>query len=300
MLVCSSGLRPPSTVGEEPLVRLAADAGCEGVLIGEGCTLPVASSLVARVLRAGLQVTAVVAPLSDGSSATRAGRRLPRLGAPDRDERSAAIELGSHAFALAGSVGASLVVVQMGALLLAERPAELARFFRRREMTDGGDGEASLMAALGERQATIEAALDACRWSLDRLVREGERRNLRLALELAATPFGLPSPREGLDLLAGYDGARLGVVLDPARLSVMRRLGLTISPQRLAAVRAAAALVADNEAVGLDVGYLGGLGERDDQLADRTGVPTETPIALMGPADATDLEVQAAATRARA
>src|SRR5207237_284784 len=152
--------------------------------------------------------------------------------------------------------------------------------FRRRELDDGADGEASLTSALGERRATVGPSLDACRWSLDALVREAERRNLRLALELAATPWGVPSPREALDLLMDYDGARLGVILDPARLSVMRRLGLAISPERHAALRAAAALVAANEAVGLDAGYLPGLGERDDDLAMRHGVPAETPVAL--------------------
>jgi hypothetical protein len=145
----------------------------------------------------------------------------------------------------------------------------------------------------------VGAALDACRWSLDALVREAEHRNLKLALDLAATPWGLPSPREGLDLVAGYDGGRLGVVLDPARLSVMRRLGLTLSRERHTTLRSAAALYADNEAVGLDAGYLPGLGERDDDLADRTGVPAEAHVVVLGHADATDAEVIAAVAAAR-
>ncbi len=230
MLLCSSGLRPPTSVGDEALVRLAASAACDGILIGDGCTL--------------------------------------------------------------------LALVRMGNLPLAARAADLGRFFRRREMDEDSDGEACLMAALGERRATVGAALDACRWSLDALVREAERRNLKLALELAATPWGLPSPREGLDLVAGYDGRRLGVLLDPARLGVMRRLGLTLSRERHATLRSATFLVADNEAVGLDVGYLPGLGEREDDLADRTGVPAEAAVVIMGHADATDEEVIAAAATA--
>ncbi len=150
------------------------------------------------------------------------------------------------------------------------------------------------MAAVGERRATVGAALDACRWSLDALVREGERRQVRLAVELAATPWGIPSPREGLDLVGSYDSARLGVVLDPARLSVMRRLGLAISSQRLAALRSAARLVVENEAVGIDAGYLPGLGERDDDLAPRTGVGAEVPSVLVGRPDSSDVEVAAA------
>ena len=123
-------------------------------------------------------------------------------------------------------------------------------------------------------------------------MREAERRQLRLALSLSATPWGIPSPREGLELAGEYDSARLGLVLDPARLSVMRRLGLAISGERLAALRAAAALVVENEAVGIDAGYLPGLGERDDDLAARAGVGADTPSVLVGRPDSTDAEVR--------
>jgi hypothetical protein len=299
MLVCSTGLRPPSSVGEEAIVRLASDVGCAGILVGDGCTLPSAAPLVTGALRAGLKVVALAAPLGDGVAAT-AHKRPPRLGAADRDERAAASELALRTLAMAGSVGASIITVRMGPLFLAARPVDMGRFFRRREVDEGDDGEACLMAALDERRATIGAALDACRSSLDRLVREGERRNLQLALELSSSPWGLPSPREGLDLLAGYEGARLGVVFDPARLSVMRRLGLSISPERLSALRKATLLIADNEAVGLDAGYLPGLGEREDDLAQRTGVPAGTPVVLVGPPDSTDAEIATAATAAAA
>ena len=302
MLVVATSLRPPASVGEEAVLRLALDTGCQGILIGDGCTLPIATSLVTRSLHAGLRVDALAAPLPERAPVGR--KRLPRLAAADRDERTAAIELAARSFALAGGVGASLIVLQqMGTLPLAARWSDLVRHFRRRALGDeegDGAGDACLMAALGERRATVGAALDACRWSLDALVREGERRNLRLAVELAATPWGVPSPREGLELAGSYDSARLGVVFDPARLSVMRRLGLAISSERLSALRTAACLVADNEAVGVDAGYLPGLGERDDDLAARTGVSAEVPVVLGGRADSTDAEVAAAAVAAAA
>ncbi len=295
----STGLRPPASVGEDAVVRLASEIGCAGVAIGDGCTLPIAASLVPRVLRAGLRVAAVAAPLAERAPAPR--KRLPRLCAGDRDERAAAIELASRACALAGSVGASLVVLDMGALPLAVRWTELARHFRRRalEGSDTGEatGEAALMAALGERRATVGLALDGCRWSLDALVREAERRQLRLAVSLSGTPWAVPSPREGLELAVEYDRARVGLVLDPARLSVLRRLGLAISGERLASLRTAAALVVENEAVGIETGYLPGLGERDEDLASRAGVPAETPAVLAGHPDSSDAEVAEAANR---
>jgi len=294
MFLCATGLRPPPSVGQDAIVRLASETGCDGVAIGDGCTLPIAASLVPRVLHAGLRVDAVAAPLPERPPGPR--KRLPRLCAADRDERAAAIELASRACALAGSVGASLVVLDMGALPLALRWPDLARHFRRRALLDGEPGEAALMAALGERRATVGMALDGCRWSLDALVREAERRQLRLALALAATPWGVPSPREGLELAADYDRARLGLVLDPARLSVLRHLGLAISSERLALLRVSTALVVENEAVGIETGYLPGLGERDDDLASREGVPAQTAAVLTGRPDSTDAEV-AAATR---
>lgn len=296
MLMCATGLRPPASVGEEAVVRLANEVGCAGIAIGDGCTQAIAASLVPRAMHAGLRVDAIAAPLPDRAPAPR--KRMPRLSAGDRDERAAAIELALRGCALAGSVGASLVVLDMGMLPLAARWADLLRHYRRRALSDDeAGGEATLMAALGERRATIGLALDGCRWSLDALAREAERRNLRLAVSLSGTPWGVPSPREGLELVAEYERARVGLVLDPARLSVLRRLGLAISGDRLASLRANAALVLENEAVGLDAGYLPGLGERDDDLAARDGVAAETPSVLTGRPDSTDAEVAAAAGR---
>jgi hypothetical protein len=118
-------------------------------------------------------------------------------------------------------------------------------------------------------------------------------------MSLSGTPWGIPSPREGLELAAEYDRARVGLVLDPARLSVLRRLGLAISGERLASLRVAAALVVENEAVGVDAGYLPGLGERDDDLAARNGVAENTPVVLLGRPDSTDAEVLASAVASR-
>jgi hypothetical protein len=298
MIFCDSAIRPPDVVGAPALLRLAGEAGCAGIVVGGGCTLAGAALLAADAMRAGLAVGAVRAPLPEAR--LPAGKRLPRLGAGDRDERDAAVELGRRSIAFAGSLGTGVVTVDFGPLGLAARVAELLRLFRRREMDDG-DGESGgdlLAAARAERRAKIAARLDGCRFSLDALVREGERTGTALAIEPSGTPWGLPSPREALDLLADYAGARVGVVLDPARLAVMRRLGLAISAERLAALRGAARLWAHNEAVGVESGFLPGLGERDDDLARRDGVPDTVPVALVGPPDATAAEVAAAAGRA--
>ena len=104
-------------------------------------------------------------------------------------------------------------------------------------------------------------------------MREAERRQLRLAAVAVGHALGRPQPARGAaSSPPSYDRARVGLVLDPARLSVLRRLGLAISSERLASLRLAAALVIENEAVGIEAGYLPGLGERDDNLAARDGV----------------------------
>jgi len=296
MLLCASGLRPPDSVGNDALVRLAAGAGADGIAIDEGCALGSAPGLARQCLQGGLLVGAIAAPLPEAPLLP--GRRMPRLAARERDERQAAAALATQALALAGSIGTGVVSLRMGPLPLAARTEELARLFRRRELDgDGGDGAVFLGAAMDERRARVAPWLDACRWSLDLLIREAERRGVGLAVELAATPWGLPTPREGLELVADYAGARIGVVLDPARLSVMRRLGLSLSAPRLALLRRAALLVADNEAVGIETGYLPGLGEADDDLASREGVPPSAPVIIAGGADSTDAEVLAAASR---
>jgi sugar phosphate isomerase/epimerase len=292
MILCASALRPPDSVGDEPLVRLAAAAGCAGISIDRGCTLAGAAPLARRSLHAGLAVAAIAAPLPERALA--AGRRLPSLSAAERDEREAATALATQALALAGSLGTPVVSLDMGPLALAVRAAEVARFFQRRELDEGEAGATQLAAALDERRARVGPRLDACRFALDALAREAERRGVALALQLASTPWGLPTPREGLTMLADYEGARIGVVFDPARLSVMRHLGLSIAPQRLSALRKHARLVAHNEAVGIEAGFLPGLGERQDDLAARDDVPAASPILLVGRPDSTDAEVLAA------
>src|SRR6185295_15051926 len=132
MILCASSLRPPDTVGDEALVRLAAGSGCAGVSLADGCALDGAVALARRALHAGLMIGAIAAPLPERP--LTAGRRLPRLSAAERDEREAAVALVSQALALAGSLGTPVVTLGFGPLALAVPPAEVARLFRRREL----------------------------------------------------------------------------------------------------------------------------------------------------------------------
>ena len=178
------------------------------------------------------------------------------------------------------------------------REVDFARAFARRETVDeeGETDYASLpiwAAAIGERRARAAQVLDACGFALDRLARIAERLSATLVLPVAATPWQAPSPREAGLLLDRFAGAPLGVVWDPGRLSALAALGLAISDERLAALAATAVLSLDNDAVGMQAGYLPGLGERDPRVA-ALRPPSGVARVIMGGPDATDAEVATA------
>jgi sugar phosphate isomerase/epimerase len=298
VILCGSSLRPPSDRGVDPLVRLASESGFAGIGIGRGCFLPTASALLSSALRAGLGPGALAAPL--GEQPLPLGKRHPRLGAEMPDERAAAIALTVRSLELAGGVGMAAVALDFGPVALHSPMAPVARRFATRELEEDDLEEGPLGAALRERRRLGNALLDACRWSLEALLPHAERRGVTLAMELGPTPWGVPSPREAMELIALFGGAAVGVAFDPAKLMVMRALGLPLSDERVAALRKVATVVVENDAVGVDVGYLPGLGERDDDLAGGgDGFAKKIPVIVVGPADATDEEAAAAAALAR-
>ncbi|HZL17094.1 MAG TPA: hypothetical protein VFG23_05050, partial [Polyangia bacterium] len=164
--------------------------------------------------------------------------------------------------------------------------------FARRALAADEPGGLRLADALAERRARGPEILDACRWSLERLVGAAERAGMRLSLQLGVTPWQAPSPREASDLHETF-GPALGIVWDPARLSILAALDLAIADDRLKTLAASALVVLDNDAVGLVPGYLPGLGERDARFA--TFSPPDAALRIItGGADATAGEVAAA------
>jgi hypothetical protein len=284
-------LRPPRADGGERITRLAAETGAAGIHLGADCDLAILATapLVGAALRLGLEVPSLTLPLAE--RALPAGRRLPRLGAPARDEREAAIALAQRGIAAAGAFGARLAVVDFGGVSLAADAARFAQAFARRAVGAGAPGAELLAAAIAERRARSPEILDACQFALEGLLRAADRAGLRLVAQIGVTPWQAASPRE-LGILSETFGPSLGVAWDPARLSVLAALGLPVADERLQALAAAARLVVDNDAVGLAPGYLPGLGERDSRLA-AFSPPADHTRVIVGPADATDAEVAA-------
>ena len=70
-------------------------------------------------------------------------------------------------------------------------------------------------------------------------------------------------------------------------------IGLAISDDRLRALAAGAVLAIENDAVGIEAGYLPGLGERDARVA-ALAAGASVPHIVTGRPDATDPEIAAA------
>jgi hypothetical protein len=292
MLLLASDVRPPRAGGGgDPLLRLAADTGADGIHLGAGCDLELLAPLATNAIRVGAAVGSMALPLPERP--LPAGRRLPRLSAHARDEREAAIALALAGLQAVAPLGVRHALLDFGDVTLAVRPAELARAFARAEMDEDEPGERLRAAAVAERRARGDDLGDACRWSLERLVRAAERAALTLVLPLGATPWQVPSPREARLLVEAFSGGPVGAVWDPGRLSVLAALGLAIGDDRLRALADGAVAALENDAVGIEAGFLPGLGERDARVR-ALAAPVSVPRIVTGRADATDAEVAAA------
>jgi hypothetical protein len=296
MVFLGSDVRPPRGGEDERLLRLALETGAAGIHLGSGCDLGMGALLAGLAIRLGAPVWSMALPLPERP--LPAGRRMPRLAAHARDEREAAIALALRGLEIAGSVQARFAVLDFGEVTLAARVGELGRAFARREMDEDETGARLLASAVAERRSRADELGDACRWALERLVRAAEPVGLTLALPVAATPWQVPSPREGRLLVDAFAGAPLGLVWDPGRLSVLAALGLAISDERLRALAGEAVLTIENDAVGMQAGFPPGLGERDARV-QALAPAASVPRIVTGMPDATDAEVAVAVSLSR-
>jgi hypothetical protein len=292
----STDIRPPRAVGPDAIVRAAAEAGARGVHFGASADLELALPIVLAASRAGLEIDSLTLPLAERP--LRGDRRLPRLSAPSSEERAAAIALAEQGAGTVAGVARRLLL-DFGSVTLATPPWTIERAFARRALDDDEDdrGARGLADALAERRHRRPEVMDACRWALEALVPVAERHGATLVIPVGATPWHAPSPREAGELLALFTGAPVGLAWDPGRLSVLAALGLAISDDRLKTLAERATLAVENDAVGLRVGYLPGLGERDPRLASLTPAPA-APVVLLGDPDTTDEELTRAVAAA--
>ena len=275
--------------GIDPLVRAAGDAGATGIHLAGGLVLADLEGVIPAIVRAGLEVSSMRLPLAPRALGPR--KRLPALAASDPDERAAAIALALEGLDAGVAAGVRWALLDLGTVTLPVSRAELGGLFARRELDRGEAGASELELGRDVRKALSERLSDACRWSLERLARPAESRGVTLALPAGGSLWDVPSMREALGLLDAFRGAPLGLLWAPARLMAARALGLNLPDERVAAVAAAAAAALETDAVGLDSGYLPGLGERDDALPARPELPRDAPIIVSGYPDSTDAEI---------
>jgi hypothetical protein len=288
VVLCGCSLRPPSALGPDRIVRLASEAGYDGLAVDGAVTLEMLPALATEGMRSGLRVQICMCPLPEAPLGK--GKRLPHLAAwDDPEERLAAIKLARRAIDQGGGLEVGLFVLDLGPLALRTREEELRRRFARREMDEGEPGHRLLRTALAERKASAERILDACRASLEPLLAAADRQGRALALPLAASPWQAPSPREALALLNEFSGAPLGVVLAPARRAVLEALGIAGPPERWPLLEKAASAIWASDVVGLESDLLLGLGELGALPALPEG--KRAPIVIAGRADATIREV---------
>jgi hypothetical protein len=288
-VLCASDLRPVHSGGADPLVRAAGDAGATGIHLGGGLVLGDLEGVVRAVVRAGLAVPSIALPLPPRALAPR--KRLPALAASDPEERGAAIALVIEGLDASVAAGVRWALLDFGPVALPVSREELALAFARRELGRGEAGAPDFELARRVRKAVAERLSDACRWSLERLVRPAEARAVTLVLPAGGSFWEVPSAREALALMGDFRGAPLGSSWAPGRLTAARALGLSLPDDRVAAVAAAAVAAVETDAVGLDPGYLPGLGERDETLPARPSLPRDAPIIVTGFPDSTDAEI---------
>ncbi len=247
------------------------------------------AAVIPAVMRAGLLVPSITLPLAP--RALQPHKRLPALAAADPEERGAALALATDGLDAGVTAGVRWALLDFGPVKLPVARRDLAAFFARRELASGEAGGPDLAVALAARKAFAERLLDACHWSLERLARLAEARAVTLVVPVGGSPWEVPSAREALALVEAFRGAPLGLAWDPGRLTAARALGLTLPADRVAAVAAAAGAALETDAVGLEPGYLPGLGERDEALPTRPELPRDAPIIVSGFPDSTDAEI---------
>jgi hypothetical protein len=298
-LLVHSRFRSPTALGPDRIVRLASEAGAEGLATDESVPQDLLKAVATEALRSGLAVQVAACPLAE--TTLPKGKRLPHLAAfEDPDERRAAVKRSSASLAFCQQLGIPRFTVDLGPVPLKSAEAPFRLGYARREMSVEEPGGKALRRALEERRARGQPLYDATRASLEPLLGEAERRGVTLLLRLAAGPWQLPTPREAQLLLREFAGAPLKLVYAPARRAALLEIGLggaqPVSEARWAQLAAATGLIELSDRVGMDTGLTLGTGELEVVLPPE--IPVEAAWLVTGPMDASFREVLRARRRA--
>jgi hypothetical protein len=285
-------------LGPDAAVRLASDAGFEGLAFDGGCFLSDLPKVAAEGLKVGLALELCFAPVAPAP--LEKGKRLPYLVAlGDREERLEAQRLIRRNIEVGRGLGATRFVLDPGLVELTIPEADLATRFARAEMGAREPGARLRGRALAERRELSPRITDALRAGLEPLARVADDLGATLILLPAATPWQAPSPRELEILLRELTGAPVLPGLAPAWRAALAGIGLAGPSERWADLERRAGLLYATDGVGWARDLLPGLGEVWESLAPNAldTLPARAAVVVSGREDSSRDEVGAARDR---
>ena len=237
VIFLASDVRPPRGGGDDALLRLAPET--------RGGRRPFRRRLRSRAARARWRATALRLGVAGPSLALPLPERpLPAraAAAPAGGARARRARGGDRAGAARAGGGGprrrrASRVLDFGEVTLAARAGRAGAGVRAPRDGRGrarGAGCWRRRSRSGARAA--DELGDACRWSLERLVRAAERAGHDAGAAGRGDALAGAEPARGGALADAFAGAPLGLVWDPGRLSVLAALGLAISDERLRAL----------------------------------------------------------------
>jgi hypothetical protein len=216
-----------------------ARASPEGLVLDDGLAPALYDALTASGARA-LRVVAVEAPCP------RTRESVAALCADDRDEARTALAAADATVRRAGALGASFVVLELGAVRALEGDWVRARDWFLRGELDEDDA----LGAMAAREAAGERALDGARRALERLTRTAEAAGVTLCVRGPRRYVELPTAREMDRLAAELRGAPVAPLFDVTHAHLQDAMGFQPLALALAAFAASAPLVYVGDACG--------------------------------------------------
>jgi sugar phosphate isomerase/epimerase len=159
--------------------------------------------------------------------------RAAQVSSLDKEERSLAVEAVTASIRLAEQIGANVVVVHAGRVVVNPMLETDLRALYDQGLKATGEYDSLKAELVEERRRQAERHLDAALWSLDRLAVVADSAGVRLGLENRVHYYEIPLPDE-LDLLLGELAGPLAFCFDTGHAYVLEELGFVRHDEWLA------------------------------------------------------------------
>jgi sugar phosphate isomerase/epimerase len=205
--------------------RFAAEAGYDAIEISHSTR----EVKLRQILESNLlPVTSVHQPAPWSRHGDGRGNSHCNLASIDPGERAAAVAYARASIDWAGEIGATRLVVHLGAVT--DVPEQFPEELEMRQMFDSGRAAESRFTDLRNvvienRRKAAEPHLAAARGSLHELVALAAPRGITIGLENRYHFHEIPHPGEYEELLQGLDLSQAGYWHDTGHAEVLHRLG---------------------------------------------------------------------------